>query len=144
MPSRGTPRVKQEIVEIPENEVGIAFHRPQVAVVGGIDLEQDLAVHQQREEFKPGKAFPAAQPSDLLRRGQQGERASDLRIADPKQRAGARRFQHHRVATPPQIGKARQDENLGVSERRRLRPIVRNLRFDDDSLRVARRPNGIL
>ena len=143
MPARGAPRVEQEIVEIPENEVGIAFGRPQVAVVVGIDLEQDLAVHQQGEQLDPGKAFLAAEPSDLLRRGQQGESGRDLRIADPKQRSGARRFQHHRVAAPPQIGKARQGENLGISERRRLRPIVRDLRFDDDSVRVARRPDGI-
>ena len=50
--------MEQEIVEIPENKVGIAFHRPQIAVVGGIDLEQDLAVHQQGEQLRSRESLP--------------------------------------------------------------------------------------
>ena len=117
---------------------------PQVAVAGGIDLEQDLAIHQQGEKLDPGKAILPAEPSDLLRRGQHGEGGRNLRIADPEQRAGARRFQHHLVAAPPQVGEARQDENVGIAERRRSRPIVGNLRLDDDHVRVARSPDAVL
>ena len=132
MPARRAARVEQQIVKVPENEVGVALGGSQVAVVGGIDPEQDLAIHQQGEKLDPGKAVLPAQSPDALRRGQHGERGRDLRIANPEQRSGARRFQHHRVAAPPHVGEARQDENLGIAERRRLRPIVGNLRLDDD------------
>ena len=144
MPARRAARVEQQIVKVPENEVMHRPRRSQVAVVGGIDLEKDLAIHQQGEKLDPGKAVLPAELSDLLRRGQHGEGGRNLRIADPEQRAGARRFQHHLVAAPPHVGEPRQDENLGIAERRRLRPIVGNLRLDDDRVRVARSPDGVL
>ena len=57
---------------------------------------------------------------------------SELGIADPEQRGGARRFQDHLVAAPAQIGKPRQHDQIGAAERRHLRPVIGNLRFDDD------------
>ena len=136
--------MEQQIVKVPENEVSVALGGSQVAVFGGIDPEEDLAIRQQGEKLDPGKAVLPAQSPDALRRGQHGERGRDLRIANPEQRSGARRFQHHRVAAPPHVGETRQDENLGIAERRRLRPIVGNLRLDDDCVRVARSPDRVL
>ncbi len=108
-----------------------------------VDLEQDLAIHQQGEEFEPGKTVLPPQLFDLLRRGEPGQRGRDLRIADLEQGAGARRFQHHLVAAPSHIREPRQDERVGIAELRRLRPIIGNLRFDDDlvlaSCRAPRR-----
>jgi hypothetical protein len=54
-------------------------------------------------------------------------RSSDCRF---EQRAGARRFQHS--LPPSHVGEPRQDENVGIVERRHCRPIIGNLRFDDD------------
>ena len=132
MPAFGAARVEQKIVKIPENEVVVALGRPEAFVAGGVDLEEDLAIDEQSEKLDPGKTVLPAEPFDLLRRGQRGHGGRDLRIANPEQRAGARRFQNHLVAAPPQVCEPRQDENVGIAERRRLRPIIGNLRLDDD------------
>ena len=57
MPARRAARVEQQIVKIPENEVVIALGRPQVAIAGGVDLEQDLAIRQQGEKLDSGKTI---------------------------------------------------------------------------------------
>ena len=111
---------------------------PEAIARGGVDLEKDLAIHQQGEKLDAGKTVLPAEPFDLLRRGQHGDGGRNLRIANPEQRAGARRFQHHLVAAPPHICEPRQDENVGIAELRRLRPIIGNLRLDDDLVLAAR------
>src|SRR5262249_61411600 len=60
-------RVKKEIVKVPENEVVVPLGRPRPTVAGGVDAEQDLAIHQQGEKLNPGKAVLPTEPSDLLR-----------------------------------------------------------------------------
>ncbi len=65
-------------------------------------------------------------------------------LADLEQRAGARRFQHHLVAAPAHVGKPRQDENVGIAEPRRSRPIIGNLRFDNDLIIVRRASETVL
>ena len=70
MPALRAARVKEDIVKVPENEVVVALRRPQATVAGGIDLEEDLAIHQQREKLGPRETFPAIEPFDLLGRGQ--------------------------------------------------------------------------
>ena len=132
MPAFRAARVEQEIVKVPKHEVVVALGGAQAAVAGGVDLEKDLAIHQQGEKLESRKTVLPAELFDLLRCGQHGEGGRNLRIADPEQRAGARRFQHHLVAAPPHIREPRQDENIGIAELRRSRPIVGNLRFDDD------------
>ena len=67
-----------------------------------------------------------------MRGRQQGKRGCDTGIANPEQRAGARRFQHHLVPAPAQIGKPRQHDRVGIAEISRSRPVIGNLRFDDD------------
>jgi hypothetical protein len=124
--------VEQEIVEIPENEAVVALGRPQAAVGGRIDLEKDLAVHQQGNKLNPTEAVLPTQLSDSLRRRQNGDGGRNLRIADLEQCAGARRFQDHVVAAPPHIREPRQGENVVLAELRQPRPIVGNLRLDDD------------
>ena len=130
-------------MKVPKHEVMIALDGSEVAVAGGIDLEKDLAIRQQGEKLNPGTILPA-ELSDFLRRGQCRQGGRNLRIANPEQRPGARRFQHHLVAAPSHVGKPRQDENLGIAERRRLRPVVANLRFDDDLVLVARSLDAVL
>ena len=98
-------RVKQKIVKVPKNEVVVAFGRSQAAVASGVDLEQDLAIHQQGEKLDPRKTLLPTEPFDLLWGGQYGDGRRDLRIADLEQRAGARRFQHHLVAAPSHVRK---------------------------------------
>ena len=57
-----------------------------------------------------------------------------------EQRAGARRFQNHLVGAPSHIGEPRQHENVrAIAQLRRSRPIIGNLRFDDDLIRAASR-----
>ena len=124
--------VKQEIVKVPQDELVVAFVRPQTIAVGCVELEKDLAVHQQGEKLDAGKASLPPELADFLRRRQRGEGGCDGRIANPKQRAGTRRFQHHLIAASSQIGEARQHDGVGRAKLWHSRPIIRNLRFDDD------------
>ena len=51
MAALGAPRVKQEIMEIPENQVAVAFMFPKTVAAFRIELEQELAVAQQFEQL---------------------------------------------------------------------------------------------
>jgi hypothetical protein len=139
VPTLHAARVEQKIVEIPEHEAVVALGRPQAAVGGRIDVEKDLAVHQQGNKLDPEKTVLPTELSDLLRRRQQGDGGRNLRIADPEQGAGARRFEDHFVAASPQIREPRQDEDVVLAELRHARPIVGNLRLDDDLVRAGAR-----
>ena len=138
MPALGAAGMKQKIVKVPQNQMFVAFGRPQ-AGVSGADLEKDLAFDQQSEKLKPRKAGLSTQPFDLLRRRQHGQGGRDLRIANFEQGAGARRFKDHVAGAPPHIGEPRQHQGVGIAKLRRLRPIVGNLRFDDDEVLAALR-----
>ena len=98
--------MEQKIVKVPENEVVVAFRRPKAVAAGRVDFEKNLAVHQQGKKLKPRKAVLPPQPADFLRCRQRGDGGRDVRIAKFEQRAGAWRFQHHLIATSPQVGKA--------------------------------------
>ena len=137
----GAARVEHKIVEVPQHEGVVALGRPQ-AIAGG--LEKDLAVDEQREKLEPRKILLPAELFDLLRRGQQGQSNRDLRIADFEQGAGTRQFQNHSVGAPPHIGKPRKHQSIGVAELRQARPIVRQLRLDDDQILVSRAPEAVL
>ena len=138
-------RVKQEIVKIPENEIVVALGRPEAAVAGVVDLEQDPAIHEQGEQGELRENHPAVGAVLLAEVWTVGRWRRDVRIADPEQRAGARRFQHHLVAAPPHIGKARQDKDVAIAERRRCRPIIGDLRLDDNLVfSVAPSPDAVL
>jgi hypothetical protein len=125
-------RVEHEIVKVPENEVVVSLGGAEASVAGGDDLEENVAVDEQGEKRNARKSVLTAEPFDLLRRRQHGHGARNLRISNLQQRAGARRFQDHLVGTPSQVGETRQDENVGITELRHSRPIIGNLRFDDD------------
>src|SRR6478672_10087935 len=109
------PRVKHEIMEIPENEIAVAFIHPKAVAAFRIELEQELAIQQQFEQIEVEGGSVAAKPADLLRPRQRSEGGGNGGIADSKQRAGARRFQHHFVAAPAQIGKARQHDGVTLT-----------------------------
>ena len=112
----GAAGVEQEIVKVPQHKGAVAFVRPQAVV--GVGLEKDLAVDQQSEKLEPRKTRWRTKVFDLLRRDQQSQSSRDLRIADFEQGAGARRFQNQFVGAPPQIGKAREDELIGIAQLR--------------------------
>ena len=117
VPAFGAARVEQKIVKIPDDEVVVAFGGAEDFVAGRVDLEEDLAVDEQSEKLDPRKIRAAAEPLDLLRRGQARQGGGDLRIAYLEQRAGARGFQNHRIGAPPQIREPRQDENVIAAKR---------------------------
>ncbi len=145
VPARRAARMEQKIVEVPQDQVGVALGRPQPGVAGGVEREQDLAIHQQPQQLDPRKARLPAQPLDRLRRRQHRDDGREFRIADPEQRGGARRFQHHLEAAPPQIGEARQHERVEIAEPPHARPIVGDLRLDDDPvLGVGRAREAVL
>ena len=145
VPAFRAARVEQKIVKVPKDEVVVALGRSKAAFAGNVDLEKDLAIHQQSEKLDPRKTLLPAELFDLLRRGEHGEGGRNLRIANFEQRAGARQFQHHLVAAPSHVREPRQDERVCISELRRSRPIIGNLRFDDDQvLAVARAPEAVL
>ncbi len=103
-------------MEIPENEIAVAFIHPKAVAAFRIELEQELAVQQQFEQIEVEGGRVAAKPADLLRLREHSEHGGNAGIANPKQRAGARRFQHHLVAAPAQIGKARQHDGVALAK----------------------------
>src|SRR5262249_58472319 len=119
--------------------------RSQATVVGRIGLEQDFAIQQQGEKFESGKTVLPAQLLEPSWCSKHGERRCNLRIANLEQRAGARGFQHHLIAAPADIREPRQDEDVGIAEWRRLRPVIGELGLDDDLRRtVARGAKAVL
>src|ERR1700752_1601224 len=126
-------------MEIPEHEIAIAFIYPKAVAAFCIELEQQLAIQQQFEQIKVEGGRVAAKPADLLRPRQRSEGGGNGGIADSKQRACARRFQYHLVATPAHIGKARQHDGVTLAEPSALRPVLRDLGLDDhEDLLVTR------
>ena len=107
LPTLRAPRVKHQIVEIPEYEVAVAFVHPQAFSVFRIELEQDLAVQQQFEQMEGGGSHLLVELADLPRLRQRSKGGGDGGIANPEQRAGAWQFQHQLVAAPAEKGKAR-------------------------------------
>jgi hypothetical protein len=137
--------VEQEIMKIPKHEVVVALGRPEALVVRGVDPEKDLAIHQQRKETDSRKIVLPPEPADSLRCRQGREDGRNVRIANPEQRAGARRFQHHFMAAPSQIREPGQHDHFGIAELWRSRPVIGNLRFDDDQVvAVTRWPEAVL
>jgi len=137
--------VEQEIVKVPKHKVVVALGRTEALVVRCIDPEKNLAIHQQREESDSRKIVLPPEPADFLRCRQDREGGRNVRIANPEQRAGARRFQHHVMAAPSQIREPGQHDHLGIAELWRSRPVVGNLRFDDDLVvTITRGPEAVL
>src|SRR5262249_28417399 len=56
VPPLGAAGVKQQIMEIPDQEAVVAFVGAQARVADGAGLEQHLAVDEQCEKLDPGKA----------------------------------------------------------------------------------------
>ncbi len=139
VPAFRAARVEQQIVKVPENEIVVALVRSKPGAAGGADLEEDLAIHQQSEELQSGKIFLPTQLLDGLRCSEEADCRRDARIANSKQCARARQFQHQLAAAPAHIGKSRQHDNVGFAEPWRLRPIIGKLRFDDDLVLVVLR-----
>ena len=132
-------------MKLPKNEAVVTLGRSKSTFAGSRDLEKDLAIEEQGEKRDPWKTFLLMQLFDLPRGGEHGDGRRNLWIANFEQRAGARRFQDHLGAATPHVREPRQDESVGVAELRRLRPIIGNLRFDDDQvLAIARAPEAVL
>src|SRR4029450_13493609 len=89
------PRVKHEIMEIPENKIAVAFIHPKAVAAVRIELEQELAIQQQFEQFEVEGGSVAAKPADLLRPRQRSEGGGNGGIGDLKQRGGGRRLHRH-------------------------------------------------
>lgn len=131
--------MKHEIVEIPENEIAVAFIHPKALAAFRIELEQELAIQQQFEQIEVEGGCVAAKAANRVRPRQRSEGGGNGGIANSKQRAGARRFQHHLVAAPAQIGKARQHDGIAVAEFCALRPVFGDLGLDDDEVLLVTR-----
>jgi hypothetical protein len=129
--------MKQKIVEVPEDEIVVTFLGSHPGCAGGIELEKDLAIEEQREELKPGKTVLPPQRPDALGRSQRGQDARNPGIDDLEQRGGAWRFQHHVVGALAQVGEPRQDENVGVAELQ-CAATIGPLRFDHHLLLRSR------
>ena len=128
-------------MKVPQNEVVVALGRSEAAVARQAStLNRIRQSTSSARSSMPGKTILPTQLLDRSGRRQRGDGGRNLRIADPEQRARARRFQHHLVAAPSHVGKPRQDEDVGIAEPRRCRPVVGNLRLDDDRLVVAVAP----
>src|SRR5580704_12995323 len=116
VPAFGTARMENEVVKIPKNEIVVALGRAKTLVAGCADLEKNVGVDEEAESFGPREPGLQAQVSDLLRRGQHGQRGGNFRIASPEQRASPWRFQDYVVGAPPQIREARQHEYISIAQ----------------------------
>ena len=114
LPALGAVGVEQQDRENPRERDcrrprSLAGHRRRQ-----LDLEQDLgnppAMRAVRRRENPScrRNFLICCGADRTRQA-----AATFGIANPEQRAGARRFQHHLVAAPPQIGEPRQHDHFG-------------------------------
>ncbi len=137
MSPRRAAGVKQQIVKIPQHEAGVAFGGPQPLVAIAVDHEQDPAIDQQAQQRDARKAALATQ---LLHRpwyGQARDGRRNVGIAKPKQRTGARGFEHHVGAAPPQVGEAGEHERAIAGELRHARRVIAHLRLDHDEVRAS-------
>src|SRR5258708_30346723 len=101
----GAAGMEQKIVKVREDEIVVAFAGPEAVAALGVDLEKHLAVHQQCKKICPWKTVLPPKPTDFFRFGKHGYHARNFGIANPKQCAGARRFQNQLIAAPSQIRK---------------------------------------
>ena len=90
MPALGAARMEQEIVKIPEHEIGVALGGAQAAVARAADFEKNLSIQQHGKQVDPGKTLAPTQLFDSLRRRQRGQERCNPRIANSEQRARAR------------------------------------------------------
>src|SRR5580704_7917010 len=145
VPAFRAARVEQKIVKVPKDEVMVTLGRSKATFAGNVDLENDLAIHQQCEKLDPRKTLLPTELVDLLRSRKYGDGGCNIRVANFEQRAGARRFQDYLVTAPSHVCEPRQDKSICIAELRRSRPIIGNLRFDDDQvLADARAPEAVL
>ena len=134
MPSFCASRMEQKIVEVPKSQIVTAFGEPGILSTGRIRLQNQLAVRENGENVNPRKPFLLPELPDLLRGREHGDKAGELRIADPEQGGGAGRLQHHVVSPAPHIGKTGENESVAITERSLLRPIAGNLRLYNDQI----------
>ncbi len=83
-------RVEKKIVKVPKNDVVVVLGGSKALVTNRVDLEDDLAIHKQREKLDPGKTALPTELFDLLRRGQYGDGGCNLRSANFEQCSSAR------------------------------------------------------
>ncbi|MGC2785191.1 MAG: hypothetical protein WA397_15455 [Roseiarcus sp.] len=145
MPTFRAARMEQKIWKVPKSEAVAALGQSKLGFASAsADLEKYLAVEEEGKKLVPWKTVFPTHLSDLLRDSKQGDDGRDLRIANPEQRGGSRRFEDHLAATPSHVREPRQDESVGSAELRCLRPIIGNLRLDDDQiLGAARTPEAV-
>src|SRR5450631_2732156 len=63
----GAARMKQQVVEIPQHQVLVAFAGATAVIAWLADLEQDLAEQQEGEQLGPGKALETPELGHRLR-----------------------------------------------------------------------------
>ena len=129
-----TARVEEKIVKVPQDEISIAFVGPKAGTAAGVDLEKNSTIDQKAEKLHTGRSIQGLQLSDLSRSCEEEKGGRNFRVVDPEQRTGTRRFQHHLVAAPAQVSEPGEDNDICATECRHSRPIVRNLRLDDDEV----------
>ena len=77
--------VEQKIVEVPETKAIVTFGRAEAAVMRGIELEKDLAIHQQGEQRDTAKTALSTEFFKRLWRCQRGQAGRNVCIANSKQ-----------------------------------------------------------
>ena len=148
MPAFGAARVEQKIVKVPENEIVVALGRSQPAACRAASiLKRILAIHQQaREARSPGK--PSCRRNCLICCGVDSVAMAAAIFGSQILNSAPARGDSSTISLPRRRIYANRDStsSVGVVELWRSRPIIGNLRFDDDLVLVvsASAPKAVL
>src|SRR4051794_41486287 len=100
MSALGAARMKQEIMEIPENKIAVAFIHPKAVAAFRIELEQELTIQQQFEQIEVEGGRVAAKPADLVRPRQRSDGGRNGGGANSKQGPCPPGVHAHPLAAP--------------------------------------------
>ena len=90
LPSLRAARVEYKVVKVPEDEIITALGRSKILDVLAFDLEEDIAIQQQGEQFDTRKTWRLPELAYLLRRRQNRQAGCNVGIANSEQCARER------------------------------------------------------
>src|SRR3954471_10531472 len=129
--------MEEQIVKVPKDELLVSLSRSGCAVPGRVCRKKHLRIDEQPDQLRTREIVQKL--LHALRAAQARQHCSYLRIANPEQCRGERGFENELVGTAPQISEPGEEQHFAPVELGRSRPVVRNLRLDDDLVLTLQR-----